>query len=226
VQNCLHVSQALRCLLLDRLANHFTAVWVERPLSSHEDEPTGFHTLTMRLISIPTSYTDRLTLRGFSAADLDIYARRVFADPEVTRYQPQREIPPLERAVRSMRYFNRHWDEFGYGIWAVTDRQDGQLIGQCGLNYLAENGEVEVDYALARAYWGKGIATEAARAALDFGFYNNPPLQKIIALAAPENLASRRVMEHLGMTYTREADYFGMHLVWYEITRQAYLQRL
>jgi RimJ/RimL family protein N-acetyltransferase len=85
---------------------------------------------------------------------------------------------------------------------------------------------VEVDYALARAYWGRGIATEAARRAVNFGFDNIPTLQKIIALAAPENLASLRVMEHLGMTYTREADYFGMHLVWYEITRQAYLQRL
>jgi RimJ/RimL family protein N-acetyltransferase len=49
-----------------------------------------------------------------------------------------------------------------------------------------------------------------------------PDLQKIIALAAPENLASRRVMEHLGIGYVREADHFGMHLVWYEIKREEY----
>jgi ribosomal-protein-alanine N-acetyltransferase len=180
----------------------------------------------MNPIPIPTLHTQRLTLRGFSAADLDLYARRIFANPEVTRYLPQRDIPPLERAVRASRYFNRHWAERGYGIWAVTGRQDGQFIGQCGLNYLTENGEVEVDYALAQPYWGQGIATEAARAALDFGFRLIPPLQKIIALAVPENLASRRVMEHLGMSYTREADYFGLHLVWYEITRQAYRTQL
>jgi ribosomal-protein-alanine N-acetyltransferase len=196
----------------------------------------------MELTSIPTLYTERLALRGFSAADLDIYARRIFADPEVRRYLPQREIPPLERAVRTVRYFNRHWNERGYGIWAVTDRRDGQLIGQCGLNYLTENGEVEVDYALARAYWGQGIATEAAQAALDFGFGRGEPdtgssgmggsvtrpgpdILKIIALAAPENLASRRVMEHLGMAYVREADYFGMHLVWYEISRETYVSK-
>lgn len=175
-------------------------------------------------------HTPRLTLRGFSAADLDQYARLIFADPEVTRYLPQREIPPLERAVRSVRYFNRHWAERGYGIWAVTDRRDGRLIGQCGLNYLSENGEVEVDYALARPYWGNGLATEAAGAALDFGFGRSqpalhPPLDKIIALAVPENRASRRVMEHLGMAYVQEADYFGLHLVWYEITRRAYLAK-
>jgi ribosomal-protein-alanine N-acetyltransferase len=168
---------------------------------------------------IPTLHTGRLVLRGFSAADLDVYARRIFADPQVTRYLPQRDIPPLERAVRSVRYFNRHWAERGFGLWAVIDRRDGQLIGQCGLNYLMENGEVEVDYALARPYWGRGIATEAAKAALEFGF-GSVGLSKIIALAAPENLASRRVMEHLGMAYTREADYFGMHLVWYEILRE------
>jgi ribosomal-protein-alanine N-acetyltransferase len=173
-------------------------------------------------MDIPSLHTDRLTLRGFSAADLDRYARGIFADPEVTRFLPQRDIPPLERAVRSVRYFNRHWSERGFGIWAVTDRQDGQFIGQCGLNYLHENGEVEVDYALRQAYWGRGIATEAARAALNFGFDLLPDLRKIIALAAPENLASCRVMEHLGMRYVREADYFGMHLVWYEITREEY----
>lgn len=183
----------------------------------------------MNSIPIPTLHTARLTLRAFSAADLDLYARRIFADPEVTRYLPQRDIPPLERAVRAVRYFNRHWAERGYGIWAVTGRQDGQLIGQCGLNYLAENGEVEVDYALARPFWGQGIATEAAKAALDFavayGDGSQTRMQKIIALAAPENQASRQVMEHLGMTYVREADYFGMHLVWYEITRDAYLAK-
>jgi ribosomal-protein-alanine N-acetyltransferase len=146
---------------------------------------------------IPTLHTKRLNLRGFSAADLDLYARRIFTNPEVTRYLPQREAPPLERAVRALRYFNRHWAERGYGIWAVTDHQDGQFIGQCGLNYLTENGEVELDYALAQPYWGQGIATEAARAALDFGFGLNPPLKKIIALAVPENLASRRVMEQV-----------------------------
>jgi ribosomal-protein-alanine N-acetyltransferase len=173
--------------------------------------------------AIPTLHTQRLTLRSFSAADLDLYARLIFADPEVTRYLPQRDIPPLERAVRASRYFNRHWAERGYGIWAVTDRLDGRFIGQCGLNYLTENGEVEVDYALAQPDWGKGIATEAARAALDYGFGLNPPLQKIIALAVPENLASRRVMEHLGMGYVREADYFGLHLVWYETSRKQYL---
>jgi ribosomal-protein-alanine N-acetyltransferase len=85
---------------------------------------------------------------------------------------------------------------------------------------LKETNEVEVLYALAKLHWGKGIATKAARASVRFGF-QVAQLQTIIALAFPENVASRRVMEHLGMAYVKGAHYFGIDLAYYALARES-----
>ncbi len=84
---------------------------------------------------------------------------------------------------------------------------------------MPEAGEVEVLYALRKDRWGQGLATEAARASVRFGFeYAN--LTRLIALAVPENIASRRVMEHLGFEYEKDAHYFGLDLVYYVLPRE------
>jgi ribosomal-protein-alanine N-acetyltransferase len=178
--------------------------------------------MTSQMKPIPSLETQRMVLRPFISSDLDEYARCIFADPEVTRFLAKREISPRERAERAMAYFNDHWDQHGYGDWAVTVKAGEQLIGHCGLNYLDEAGEVEVEYSLARAYWGRGLATEAARAAVGFGF-EGIGLERIIALAVPENIASRRVMEHLGMVYEKEVHFFGLDLLYYKMTREQFL---
>jgi len=173
---------------------------------------------------IPSLETSRIVLRPFLSGDLDEYARCIFADPEVTRYLPKRDIPSLERAERTMAYFNHHWDRHGYGDWAVTVKTGEQLIGHCGLNYLEEAGEVEVEYSLSREFWGQGLATEAARAVVSFGF-EVIGLKRIIALAVPENIASRRVMEHLGMAYEKEVHYFGLDLACYGLAPGQFLPK-
>jgi ribosomal-protein-alanine N-acetyltransferase len=172
-------------------------------------------------MGLPEIETERLLLRQFTPADLDAYAERIFADPQVTRFLPRRDIPPRERTERVLKYFGEHWQKHGFGDWAVTDRVDGQLIGQCGLNLVPEAGEVEVEYSLAKAYWGWGIATEAARASVRFGF-ETLRLERIIALADPQNIASRRVMEKVGLTYQKEVFFFGMQLVFYQLEREEY----
>jgi ribosomal-protein-alanine N-acetyltransferase len=161
--------------------------------------------------------TERLLLRQFTSADLEDWAGSIFADPEVTRYLPKRDMPPLQRAERALRYVQEHWDRHGYGLWAVTERTSGQFIGQGGLNFLDEAGEVEVDYALAKAFWGRGIATEVARASLRFGF-EQLGLERIIGLAMPENIASRRVLEHIGMSFVKNTHLFGLDLVNYAVS--------
>jgi len=77
---------------------------------------------------------------------------------------------------------------------------DGQLIGSCEIEYLDETDEYELGYALGKAYWGQGIATEAAQAAVRFGF-ESAKLDRIIAVVVPENIASWRVLEHVGFIY-------------------------
>lgn len=168
--------------------------------------------------TVPIIETPRLSLRPFTDADLTDYARLIFANPNVTRYLPKRDITPEDRATRTISYINRHWAEYHYGIWAITDKSTGEFIGHTGLNFLVDTQEVEVDYALSEAYWGQGIATEAARLSLRYGF-DEAGVDRIIALAAPENIASRKVMEHLGMAYIKDAHYFGLNVVYYAINR-------
>jgi RimJ/RimL family protein N-acetyltransferase len=162
--------------------------------------------------SIPRIETARLWLRQFTIADLDDYVEHIFTDADVMRYLPQRDLPPRARAERTFAAFNDHWSQRGYGVWAVTDKITGQLNGHCGLNFVPEAGAVEVLYALRHDRWGQGLATEAARVSVRFGF-EQADLASLIALAVPENLASRRVMEHLGFQYEKDAHYFGLDLV-------------
>ncbi len=166
--------------------------------------------------SIPRIETARLLLRQFTVADLDDYVEHIFADADVMRYLPRRDLTPRARAERTIAVFADHWSQRGYGVWALADKITGQLIGHCGLNFVTEAGEVEVLYALRQDRWGQGLATEAARASVRFGF-EQADLARLIALAAPENIASRRVMEHLGFQYERNAHYFGLDLVCYTL---------
>ncbi len=168
---------------------------------------------------VPCIETARLLLRPFTPADLDDYVRLIFADAEVMRYLPKRDLAPRERAERTITVFAEHWSQHGLGAWAVTDKVTGEFMGHCGLGPVPEAGEIEVLYSLGQAYWGRGFATEAARASVRFGF-EQANLIRLIALAVPENIASRRVMEHLGFVYEKDAHYFGLDLVQYTLQRE------
>ncbi|OGO29455.1 MAG: hypothetical protein A2W33_06800 [Chloroflexi bacterium RBG_16_52_11] len=169
----------------------------------------------------PAIETERLLLRPFSTADLDDWAGSIFADPDVTRYLPKQDIPPHQRTERALKYVQEHWARHGYGLWAVTGRTSGQFMGQGGLNYLEETGEVEVDYALAKVYWGRGIATEMTRASLQFGF-EYLGLERILGRAMPKNIASRRVLERTGMLFVKDTHLFSLDLVNYAIVREQF----
>ena len=171
---------------------------------------------------IPHIETMRLVLRPLIGTDLEDYAQHIFADAEVMRYLPKRDLAPRERAERTIAFFDDHWSQRGYGVWAVADKITGEFIGHCGLNYVTEAEKVEVLYALRQNRWGQGIATEAARASVRFGF-DKANLARLIALAVPENIASRRVMEHLGFAYEKDASYFGLDLVQYILPREQFL---
>lgn len=172
-------------------------------------------------LTIPTVETQRLLLRPFAADDLDDYTRLIFAAAVVMRYLPQRDLPPPERAARTIAIFTERWAEYRFGVWAVTDKATGEFMGHCGLGPMPEAGEIEVLYALGLAYWGRGFATEAAHASVRFGF-EQADLTRLIALAVPENIASRRVMEHLGFVYERDTHHFGLDLVQYALQREQF----
>ncbi len=104
-----------------------------------------------------------------------------------------------------------HWETYGYGNWGVVPAGERVIAGWAGLQFLPELNETEVGFLLDRRCWGKGYATEAARASLQFGF-ERFHLDHIIALVHPENAASLRVIEKCGMRYVDTVFLWGVHL--------------
>jgi GNAT acetyltransferase-like protein len=103
-------------------------------------------------------------------------------------------------------------------MWAVVSKATGQVIGNCGLKYLEAGRDVEVGYHFASSAWGKGYATEAARACVRYGF-ERLGLHRIVAVVLPTNMGSRRVLEKSGLTYQGMGHYYGKDLMCYAIDR-------
>ena len=164
--------------------------------------------------------TDRLVLRAFTVEDIGPM-HCIMGEEGVLRYFPKSDSPSRDRVREMILGQHSHWKEHGYGLWAVEARSTGELIGRSGLQYLPETDEVEVDFILGRAHWGQGFATEAGRAGLRYGF-EELGLESVVGIVHPENTASRRVLQKLGMTLTGQAKYFGMACCRYAIERSSY----
>ena len=170
--------------------------------------------------------TERLLLRGWRDEDLEPYAH-ICADPEAMRYMG-RGAMTREQTAESVGRYVRHWDEHGFGLWGVEDKGTGRFIGRIGLMYHDDwpEGEhkTEVGWLLDRSVWGRGLATEGARASVRHGF-EELGLERIISIAIPENKASRRVMEKAGLTYRGKTRWKDMDVVWYATDRTATHQK-
>ena len=163
--------------------------------------------------------TARLRLRPFTLDDVPAYAA-VRANPTVMRFFPPTGETPAQAATRLVDHFMGHWREPGYGPWAAIEKSTGMFLGHLGLRFLPEFGETEILYMLDDAVWGRGYATEGAIAARDFAF-DRLGLGRVMAIARPENQASTRVMEKVGLTYERMADFRGHQLAYYALDRTA-----
>jgi RimJ/RimL family protein N-acetyltransferase len=171
-------------------------------------------------LQIPTIETDRLTLRRFVPDDVDSLAA-LLSDPAVMRYMPARKPLTRKQAEASYRRVFQLWYQHGYGRWAIVCNADSRLIGWCGLEYLPETDETELLYLFDPDYWGRGFATEAAQASLRYGF-EELQLDRIVAVASAENVASRRVMEKIGMVYEGRQHVSQCDMVQYAIARDAF----
>lgn len=177
----------------------------------------------MAVMNIPTLRTQRLTLRPFEGKDAE-QLHRILGQEGILRYFPNPDPPPLERVERLIAHQLMHWDEHGLGWWALECLENPELIGWAGLQFLPESEETEVAYLLSRDYWGQGLATDAARVSLQFGF-ERVGLEVIIALTHPENRASQRVVEKLGMAFVDRSHYFGMDLYRFVLDAQSWRTR-
>jgi ribosomal-protein-alanine N-acetyltransferase len=148
---------------------------------------------------LPTLATPRLVLRELTLADApDIFAYA--SDPEVARTSIWEAHATLEDTQAFIRFARNHYAAGEPGPWGVVERARGRVIGTCSLALAAHHFRAELGYALARAYWGQGLTTEAATAVVEYGF-NALGLHRIEARCRADNVASERVMQKLGMTY-------------------------
>ena len=164
--------------------------------------------------------TQRLLLREFRADDVAACAE-MCADPDVMRYMSPTGAP-LSRADawRQLAMFAGHWTLRGFGMWAVEERATGRFAGRVGLHYPEGWPEREVGWALARGFWGRGFATEAARAAVACAF-ERLGWDHVISCILPENRRSIAVAERLGATFDRALEIHGLLHHIYTLARPA-----
>jgi RimJ/RimL family protein N-acetyltransferase len=168
-------------------------------------------------MNIPILETPRLILRAFEPEDVP-ELHRMMNGPDVLRYFPPGAAPSYEQVERGVERFLQHWETHGYGLWAVVEREIGRLIGRCGLAFVEELQAVEIDFLFGNPYWGKGYASEAARAALDWSLAEHH-FEKVIGIVHPENAASRRVLEKLGMICQESRQLWGMGVMVYVLEK-------
>ena len=165
--------------------------------------------------------TERLLLRRWRDEDTEPYAR-MCADPEVMRFIGDGSPLTREGSEGQISRFLRHWDERGFGLWVLEGKEGKTFIGFAGLAHQEDwtEGEhkTEVGWRLDRAFWGRGLATEAARASVDYGF-ETLGLERIISIIQPGNVASRRVAAKAGLTLRGESHRRNSKVVWYAVDR-------
>lgn len=167
---------------------------------------------------IEAFHTDRLRAERLQAEHLDALCH-MHQDPRVMA-----TLGGL-RSDDETRWFVRenlaHWDFHGFGLWVFQEK--GRFVGRGGLRHALVNGidEVELAYALMTEYWGRGLATEIARASLAVGF-ERLGLKDVVCFTLTTNRASQQVMEKVGFTHERNAEYAGLPHTFYRLTAAEY----
>jgi RimJ/RimL family protein N-acetyltransferase len=152
--------------------------------------------------------TSRLYLREFTSSDVDIFFD-LNRDSAVTVYT-QDQVSDHAHAQRLLEeVILPQYTKYGHGRWAVFTKEDERFIGWCGLKFLVDNHEVDLGYRFKKAEWGKGFATESAKASLDYGF-EKCGLRQVVGRSLPANLASIHVLEKCGMSFIKEEDIDGL----------------
>jgi RimJ/RimL family protein N-acetyltransferase len=151
--------------------------------------------------------TAKLLLRGWTESDAEPFAR-LNADPLVMKHFSS--TLSRQESDATIGRINTHLDVYGFGLWAVEVPHVAPFIGFVGLMVPRFDTHftpcVEIGWRIDAEFWNRGYATEGAMAALEFAF-KVLRLEEIVAMTIPENAASRRVMEKIGMTYNPEDDF-------------------
>ena len=164
--------------------------------------------------------TDRLILREFNEKDFEaVYD--FGSNLEVNKLTGDKLIDSLEGAKNIIKnIWKKEYKKYGYGRWATIYKPDNKIIGFAGLKYLPEFNETDIGFRFLPEYWNKGIATEASKEIIKYGF-KNLKLDRIIGIAMPENIGSCKVLEKVGLSFYKKDDYDGDGGMynWYKIEK-------
>ena len=156
--------------------------------------------------------TERLYLRQLTVDDAeDIY--RLNLDPDVIRFTGDRAFRSTEEAKHFLERYD-HYQKYGFGRWAVIEKNDDELIGWCGLKYSPVLAEHDIGFRFFKSCWNQGYATEAALASINHGF-EKLNLQSIVGRAMKENTASVSVLEKIGLSFVGKFNFCGLDGVLY-----------
>jgi len=171
----------------------------------------------------PIIETERLILREFNVHDYKaVY--KFGSNLEVQKYTGDKIIESLEEAKELIKNVSfKDYKNYGYGRWATIYKPDNKLIGFAGLKYLPEMDSTDIGFRFLPNYWGKGLATEASKEIIKYGF-EKLELNQIIGIAHPENIGSCKVLEKIGLTLYKidEYDGDGKAYNWYKIDKTSY----
>ena len=166
--------------------------------------------------------TPRLLLREFSVEDAaPLFALNSHRD--VMRYTGEEPFADERAALQYIESYD-HYQDHGFGRWAVLDKLSGTFMGFCGLRHNGDTGEVDLAFRLFREYWAAGYATEASQASLAAGF-REFGLADIIGRAMRENLPSISVLQKLGMSFRHMAEDHGLFWLIYGVSREEFERR-
>jgi ribosomal-protein-alanine N-acetyltransferase len=178
--------------------------------------------------------TDRLIITPFKMQDVEV-VHQMLSDEEVMRYLPD-GIMSLEKSKETLEWLIQCYDKntperIVKLTLAVVMKENGRVVGWCGLGPLGfAPEEIEIYYGLLPDFWNQGITTEAAAAVLDFAF-KATKLEKIVAIVRPENGASMRVIEKMGLVHQKALENLPEKYRWfdgcryYSISRQDYYKK-
>jgi RimJ/RimL family protein N-acetyltransferase len=165
--------------------------------------------------------TERLILDVWESGDWEAL-RPIATDVDVMRFitggapWPDEQIRSfVDRQIKTLA-------GHGFCRWKLNEKSTGAMIGFCGAGFWREYPTPEIGWWLARHCWGRGLATEAARAALRHVF-EQIALERVVSIAMPANTASTRIMQKLGLTFEREFESGGIPLVQYALDRSTYI---
>lgn len=146
--------------------------------------------------------TERLLLRWFTIEDLDVY-NELGTNPRIIRYLGNQPFASLDVAKEALLAAPlKDYATHGYGRFACVWKPTNQVIGSCGPKFLADTGDVDLGYRFLPSFWGRGLASEAARASIEYA-RRDLGLQRLVGWVHPENVASASVLAKLGFSFER-----------------------